>query len=306
MPVLRCRDRTVDVRRPLVMGVVNATPDSFSDGGDLRTADDAVARALALVDDGAAVIDIGGQSAITGVPEISVNEEIDRVLPVVAGLRAASTCLISVDTYRAAVAAAVLDAGADIVNDVSGAIDPAMPELVARTGAALVVMHTRWRPKTRTDARELYRDVEGGVTADVVALLRERCDALEAAGVAAEQLVLDPGPDFSKTAAQTVAVLRELDQITALGRPLLLALSRKDFVGVITHRPPRERLAGTLAALAYACTRAPASIVRVHDVAEVRDFFAVLDVLEGREEIDERAGLAANLRWDARVAPAST
>ncbi|HEY3833050.1 MAG TPA: dihydropteroate synthase [Acidimicrobiia bacterium] len=306
MPVLRCRDRTIDVRRPLVMGVVNATPDSFSDGGDLRSADEAVARARALVDDGAEVIDIGGQSAITGVPEISVPEEIDRVLPVVAGVRAASNCMISVDTYRAAVAAAVLDAGADVINDVSGVIDPDMPDLVARTGAGLVVMHTRWRPKTRTDARALYQDVEGGVVADVVERLRTRRDELLDAGVASEQLILDPGPDFSKTAAQTVAVLRSLDAVTALGRPLLLALSRKDFVGVITGRPPRERLAGTLAALAFACTRAPASIVRVHDVAQVRDFFAVLDVLEARAEVDEQSGLAANLRWDARVAPAST
>ena len=144
------------------------------------------------------------------------------------------------------------------------------------------------------------------MTADVVERLRARRDELLAAGIADEQLILDPGPDFSKTASQTVAVLRDLDSVTAIGRPLLLALSRKDFVGVITGRPPRERLAGTLAALAYACTRAPASVVRVHDVAQVRDFFAVLDVLEGRAEVDEQAGLAADLRWDARVAPAST
>ena len=143
MPVLRCRDRTIDIGRPLIMGVINATPDSFSDGGDLRTVDEAVARAVALVQDGAAVIDIGGQSAITGVPEISVREEIDRVLPVVTDLRSASDCIISVDTYRAAVAEAVLDAGADLINDVSGMIDPELPSLVARTGAGLVVMHTR-------------------------------------------------------------------------------------------------------------------------------------------------------------------
>ncbi len=288
------------------MGVVNATPDSFSDGGDLATADDAVAHPRALVADGASVIDIGGQSAITGVPEISVAEEIDRVLPVVSGLRAASDCIISVDTYRTAVAAAVLDAGADIVNDVSGVIDPEMPALIARTGAGLVVMHTRWRPKTHADARRLYRDVDGGVVADVEHMLRDRCSALVDAGVAEEQLILDPGPDFSKTAAQTVDVLRHLDAITALARPLLLALSRKDFVGVITGRPPRERLAGTLASLSYTCAIAPASIVRVHDVAQIRDFFAVLDVLEGRVDVDERAGLAAELRWDARIAPAAT
>lgn len=305
MTTLRCRDRTFDVRRPLLMGVVNATPDSFSDGGDLQSVEECVGRALALVDDGATVIDIGGQSAITGVPEIEIDQEIARVLPVVAGVRAERDCLISVDTYRAPVAEAVIDAGADIINDVSALHDPALAPLVARTGAGLVVMHTRWRPKTRADARDLYAG-DGGVVADVVGLLRERRDDLLAAGVSDEQLVLDPGPDFAKTAAQTVDVLRHIDTVAALGRPLLLALSRKDFIGVVTRRPPRERLAGTLAALAYACGRAPASILRVHDVAEARDFFAVLDVLEGRAEVDAGAGLAAELRWDARVAPAST
>ena len=148
--------------------------------------------------------------------------------------------------------------------------------------------------------------MHGGVVGDVLGLLQTRRAELHDAGVRDEQLILDPGPDFSKTAAQTVAVLRVLDEIAALGRPLLLALSRKDFVGVITGRPPRERLAGTLAAARVRLHAARASIVRVHDVAEVRDFFAVLDVLEGREEIDEEAGLAAALRWEGRVAPAAT
>ncbi len=303
---LRCRDREITIDRPLIMGVVNATPDSFSDGGDLDSVDACVARSIALVADGATIIDIGGQSAITGVPEITVDEELERVLPVVEGLRRESDCVISIDTYRAGVADAVLRAGADIINDVSGLCDPSLAAVIARHNAGLVVMHTRWRPKTREDARELYDDVPGGVAGDVLDLLTTRLAELEAAGVASEQLIVDPGPDFSKTASQTVEVLRALDDVAALGRPVLLALSRKDFVGVITGRAPRERLAGTLAAIAYAIARAPSSMLRVHDVAAVRDFLAVLDVLEGREPLASGAGLAAELRWDARIAPTPT
>jgi dihydropteroate synthase len=301
-----CRDRRLDVRRPLVMGVVNATPDSFSDGGDLRGVVEQVARALALTAEGAELLDLGGQSAITGVPEISEGEEIERLVPVVEGVRAASDVVISVDTYRATVASAALAAGADIVNDVSGLVDPALAGVIAAANAGLVVMHTRWRPKTRGEARGLYDDVEGGVVADVGAFLGERVAVLLDAGIGAEQLILDPGPDFAKTAAQTVDVLRGLDAVVALGRPVMLALSRKDFVGVITARPPRERLAGTLAAVGFAIARAPHSILRTHDVAATRDFLAVLDVLDGRTELDPDAGLARDLRWQSRIAPSGT
>lgn len=302
--ILRAHGRQFEITRPLLMAVVNATPDSFSDGGELRGVEAQVGRALELVSHGAAIVDIGGQSAITGVPEISTSEEIDRLVPVVAGVRADSDCIVSVDTYRPEVADAALDAGADIINDVSGLLDPSLASVAARHHAGFVLMHTRWRPKTREDARDLYHD--GGVVADVAAFLLERLAALKAAGVEAEQVVLDPGPDFAKTAAQTVDLLRALDQIVALGRPVMLALSRKDFVGVITQRPPRERLAGTLAAIAFCVARAPASILRVHDVREVAEFLAVLDVLEARADIDAEAGLDRALRWQARVAPEST
>ncbi len=300
------RGKELTLTRPLIMGVVNATPDSFSDGGDLRGAQAQVSRGLQLLEEGADIVDVGGQSAITGVPEISEAEETDRLLPVVEGLRAAGDLVISVDTYRASVADSALRAGADIVNDVSGALDPALARVVAAHGAGMVVMHTRWRPKRRGEARDLYRDVEGGVVADVIGFLRERIEALGEAGVALEQLIVDPGPDFAKTAAQTVEVLRSLEAVVALGRPVLLALSRKDFIGVITGRPPRDRLAGTLAAVAFAVERAPRSILRVHDVAEVRAFLTVLDVLDGRVDIDPDAGLAKHLRWQSRIAPSAT
>lgn len=299
---LQCRDRQIDIERPLIMGVVNATPDSFSDGGAYSNDDSRIARALEIAQQGAQVLDIGGQSAITGVPEISDQEEIDRVLPVLMGIRGETDCLISIDTYKPAVAQAALVAGADIINDISGVLAPELAEIAAKYGAGFVAMHTRWKPKTKFDARSLYDDAPGGVVGDVLAFLATRVEMLTAAGLSAEQLILDPGPDFAKTAAQTVDTLRALPALVAMGRPLLLALSRKDFIGVITQRPPRERLSGTLAAIAATTALAPASILRVHDVREVREFLAVLDVLDGRTEIDRDATLADSLRWQNKPA----
>lgn len=282
------------------MGVVNATPDSFSDGGQYQNDDARVERALEIAAQGADILDIGGQSAITGVPEISDQEEADRVLPVLEGIRGNTQCLISIDTYKPAVAEAALQAGAHIVNDISGVPTPALAEVAARYRAGFVAMHTRWRPKTKYDARALYDDVDGGVVADVLQFLAERIDVLLACGLTREQLILDPGPDFAKTAAQTIDVLRAVPALAAHGRPVLLALSRKDFIGVITGRPPRERLVGTLAAVAATTALAPSSILRVHDVREVREFLNVLDVLDGRTNIEADAILADSLRWQNR------
>lgn len=277
------------------MGIVNATPDSFSDTGEHRSTDARVALALEQVGQGARIIDVGGQSGITGVPEVPVAEEIARVVPVVAGLhQAVPDVIISVDTYRPAVVEAVLAAGAGIVNDVSGLLHPEVAGLVAEAGAGLVIMHTRSRPKHKVLDDSLYA-AAGGVTADVVAFLRERLDAAVAAGVPAEATILDPGPDFAKTPAQTVQVLRDLDQVRAIGRPLLLALSRKDFIGAVTQRPPRERLGGTLAAIGHVLGQ-PGTILRVHDVDVVADYLAVAAVLAGRADLPEGARLADDLR----------
>jgi dihydropteroate synthase len=280
---------------PVLMGIVNATPDSFSDAGDHPTTDARVRRALYLIAEGAAVVDVGGQSGVTGVPEVPVDEEIARVVPVVAGLRAAAPeVVVSVDTYRPAVVEAVLDAGADIVNDISGLLYPEVAGLVAAAGAGLVVMHTRAPPKHKVLDDGLYG---GDVTADVVDVLAAGLEAVVAAGVAPEATILDPGPDFAKTPAQTVEVLRHLDRVRALDRPLLLALSRKDFVGAVTGRPPRERLAGTLAAVGHAVAGGGGgSLLRVHDVAEVRDYLAVAAVLAGRTDLPPDARLADHLR----------
>ena len=268
---------------PLLMGVVNATPDSFSDGGEFT---DLPARAASLVADGAQIIDVGGESAVGGRPPVPVDEEIARVVPLVARIAAEHDVLVSVDTYKPEVASAAIEAGAGMVNDVSGLRDERLAEVCARTGAALVLMHTRVAPKGTLLDPGAYSDV----VEDVVGFLRDRMEVALAAGVGEDQLVLDPGPDFAKTPAQTVAVLQRLDALRALGPPLLLAVSRKDFLGAITGRGPRERGAATLAALEFG-VRAGASILRVHDVAAAADFLAVRAVLEGERVLAPEEGL---------------
>jgi dihydropteroate synthase len=266
---------------PLLMGIVNASPDSFSDAGDHP---DLLAHAASLIAAGAGIIDVGGESAVGGRPPVAPADEIDRVVAVVAAL--AADVLVSVDTYKPEVAEAAIEAGAGMINDVSGLRDPALADVCARTGAALVLMHTRVAPKGTLLSPDAYEDV----VADVVGFLRERMEVALAAGVSPEQIVLDPGPDFAKTPAQTVAVLRRLDAVRALGRPLLLAVSRKDFIGAITGRGPRERGAGTLAAI-EAGVAAGASILRVHDVAAAADFLAVRAVLSGERVLAPEEGL---------------
>jgi dihydropteroate synthase len=199
---------------------------------------------------------------------------------------------VSVDTYKPAVARAAIAAGATIVNDTSGLRDPGLAEVCAETGAGLIVMHTRAAPKQKL----LDPSQDGRIVADVEGFLRARIELACDRGVAFEQLMLDPGPDFSKTPAQTVAVLRALPVLHELGRPLLLAASRKDFIGAITGRPPRERIGGTLAAVAFG-VRAGVHVLRVHDVREVADFLAVSDALEGETEVDPALRLADSLRW---------
>jgi dihydropteroate synthase len=289
---LRLRDRTLAPApgRPLVMGIVNANPDSFSDAVRLTTLEARLAHARRLVADGADIVDVGGESGVTYTAASAAEVEIARVVPLVERL-AAEGIVVSVDTWKADVAAAALDAGAAMINDTSGLADLRLAELCAASGAALVVMHTRAAPK-----QERFADYGGDVVGDVVAFLRERCAAARAAGVRDEQLVLDPGPDFAKTPEETVAVLRGIDRVAALGFPLLLAVSRKYFVGAITGRPPSERLAGTLAAVGWAAD-AGAAIVRVHDVAAAVDFLRVRRVLAGEEEVPEFDAADDALKW---------
>jgi dihydropteroate synthase len=286
MTRLRLRGHTLELgSRPLLMGIVNAAPDSFSDGGDHPTLQSRVALGAALVEAGADLLDVGGESARGDTAAVREQEEIGRVVPLIARLTGLGA-LVSVDTYKPAVAAAAIDAGAALVNDTSGLADPALANVCARTGAGLVVMHTRVPPKGTLLDPARYDDV----MADVTGFLRERMALALAHGVDAEQLLLDPGPDFAKTPAQTVAVLQRLGELHELGRPLLLAPSNKDFVGALTGRPPRERLAGTLAAVAQGVD-AGAHVLRVHDVAAVADFLRVRAALRGDVELSPDEGL---------------
>jgi dihydropteroate synthase len=263
------------------MGRVNASPESFSDAGRFRSLETQRELCAGLVEAGADIIDIGGQSAITNRPELDAAEELDRVLPLVEWVHAnLPDVLISVDTYKPPVVEGVLQAGAGIINDVSGLRYPEIVEMCARRGAGLVVTHTRARPKQRLQEKDLYEDV----VADVCAFLRDRVDTALARGLDSTSIILDPGPDFSKTPSQTVEVLRSVEQLRGFGRPLLLALSRKDFLGAVTGRSSRGRDAATHAATAYFAST-PGSIMRVHDVAAARDVVATVEVLAGLREI---------------------
>ena len=284
-PRLQAAGRVLSLERPLLMGIVNATPDSFSDAGELPDAEARLARGRALLEAGADILDVGGESASGHRPAVAPEEEIARVVPVVEAL-VAEGALVSVDTHKPAVAAAAVAAGAAIVNDVSGLRDPELAAICAESGAALVIMHTRVAPKGTLLDPDRYDDV----VADVTGFLRERMDVALAAGVGEEQILLDPGPDFAKTPAQTVAVLRRLDAVLALGRPVLLAVSRKDFVGALTGREPGDRGAGTLAAIAHGLD-AGAHVLRVHDVAAAADFLAVRAALRGDRELAPSEGL---------------
>jgi dihydropteroate synthase len=282
--------------RPLLMGIVNATPDSFSDGGANRTLQERVELARSLTAAGAEWIDIGGESGVTNRPAVQPSEEIARVVPLIERVRGEVAATVSVDTYKPAVARAAIAAGASIVNDVSGLLDPELATVCAETGAGLVVMHTRVAPKQK----RFDPTLDGRVLDDVHAFLRERIEAAMARGVSFEQLMVDPGPDFGKTPAQTAEMLSRLDELHELGHPILLAVSRKDFIGAITGRPPRARLAGTLAAIAHG-VRAGVHVLRVHDVAEVAEFLAVLAVLEGELELAPGMLLRDDLRREQTV-----
>jgi dihydropteroate synthase len=293
--VLRAGDRTLELGgRPWLMGVVNASPDSFSDDGSTRTLDRQLRLAGELVRAGADMLDVGGESARTGVPPVSVEEEIERVVPLVERIATTLQTIVSVDTYKPPVAAAAIAAGASIVNDVSGLRDPDLARVCAQTGAALVLMHTRAAPKQRMQDPALYGE---DVTGEVIAFLRERIELAGAAGVAHEQLIVDPGPDFAKTPAQTIALLAELERLHALERPLLMAISRKDFIGALTSRAPRERSAGTLAALAHGVD-AGAHIFRLHDIAAARDYLTVRAALAGASAPRRDLALAEELRHE--------
>jgi dihydropteroate synthase len=256
-----------------VMGILNVTPDSFSDGGCYAGSDAAIAAGMRMLEDGAAIVDVGGESTRPGSDPVSPEDELARVLPVVRALAGAGAC-VSIDTRHAAVAADALAAGASILNDVSGFSDPEMVRVAVGSDAGLIVMHMLGEPKTMQTAPE-YTDV----VAEVSRFLDGRARRLVEAGVAPERIAVDPGIGFGKTTGHNLALLRHLD---ALGPwPVIVGASRKRFIGEITGvTEPRERLAGSLAAALFASARG-ALVVRVHDVAATVQALAVLDALDG-------------------------
>ena len=279
--------------RPWLMGIVNASPDSFSDGGRHPTLEDQLRLARQLREAGADMLDIGGESATTRRPPVDAEEECERVVPLIERAATELGAIVSVDTYKPQVARAAIAAGASIVNDVSGLRDPELARICASSGAALVLMHTRAAPRERMQDPDLY----GDVVEEVLGFLRERMQLALDAGVSHEQLIVDPGPDFAKTPAQTVDLLARAERLHELGRPLLMAVSRKDFIGALTKRPPSERLAGTLAALAHGLD-VGASIFRVHDVAAARDYMRVRAALSGVCPPPRDLALREELRHD--------
>ena len=273
----RCRDRTLDVgARTAVMGIVNVTPDSFSDGGRWLRPEDAIARCRALAAEGADLLDLGAESSRPGAEPVGEEVEKARLLPVLRLLRRQTDLPLTVDTVRAGTAAAALAEGADAINDISaGCFDAGMLPLVAGAGCGLVLMHMRGTPATM-QADPSYRDV----VPEVAAWLAARAAAAEAAGVAPGSIAVDPGIGFGKTPGHNLALLRHAAD-TARGRVLLVGASRKSFIGAVSGAPTAERLPGSLAALA-AAWHAGAAVVRVHDVAASRQFLDVLAAI-GRD-----------------------
>lgn len=274
-------DRILTIsRRPLILGIVNVTPDSFSDGGRLASPEDAVAHGVELVRQGADILDIGGESTRPGSLPVTQDEELRRVLPVVRGLARQVSVPLSVDTSKAEVAWQCLDAGAHIINDVTAlAGDPAMPDVARDSQAGVILMHMQGTPATmQLDPQ--YEDV----VSDVIRFLQSRLHDLFTRGIAADRIALDPGIGFGKTQQHNLTLLARLAELRNLGRPVCLGVSRKGFIGRLTGQPVDQRLVGSVAALAASVLEGAAHIVRVHDVQATRDAVAIwAAVAEARE-----------------------
>jgi dihydropteroate synthase len=259
--------RELSLKRPLIMGILNVTPDSFSDGGRFIDAGAAVSHALRMEDQGADIIDIGAESTRPGAPLVSSDEELQRLLPVLEALAGRIQVPISIDTWKAPVAEAALSAGAEIINDVSGlTFDPSLAQVVAKQRAGLVLMHTRGTPATMQEDTG-YQDLLG----EIADFLQTSLQTALAAGSSPEQLVLDPGIGFGKDLAGNLEILRRLSELAGLGYPLLVGTSRKRFIGTILQQErPENRLFGTAATMAMAVAHG-AQVLRVHDVQAMRD-----------------------------------
>lgn len=260
--IWKCSQYSFDAKMPIIMGILNLTPDSFSDGGSYPTPEDAIARGLQMVEEGALIIDVGGESTRPGATPVTEEEECARVLDVVKALASKGIC-VSIDTRHAPVARAALEAGASIINDVSGFRDPAMVDLAASCDAGLVVMHMGGDDPRTMQNEPVYEDV----VAEVRDYLKAQADNLIAHGVARERICLDPGPGFGKTAKQTIELMRNFHEFNRLGFPTMVAVSRKSYIGEAYHiEDPKERDSASAAEALMACELG-ASVIRTHNVA---------------------------------------
>jgi dihydropteroate synthase len=273
--LLRCADRTLDLSRPVVMGVLNVTPDSFSDGGKFLSPAAAVEQGVRMAAEGAALIDVGGESTRPGAEPVSEAEELGRVIPVIERLRAATDAVISIDTSKPAVIRAAATAGAGLVNDVRALREPYAIQAAAASGCAVCLMHMQGEPRTMQRAPH-YEDVVG----EVRAFLADRAAACREAGIEAGRLVVDPGFGFGKNTEHNLTLLSHLEELAALGLPVLVGLSRKSMLGTLTGRQPGERVAGSVA-LAVIAALNGARIVRAHDVAPTVDALKLVGAVEG-------------------------
>jgi dihydropteroate synthase len=261
--------------RPLVMGIVNVTPDSFSDGGYYASTEEAVAHGTRLAEQGADILDIGGESSRPGAQPVTADEELRRVLPVVRELAVRVTAPLSVDTTKATVAEACLAAGAKIINDITALRgDPAMAAVARAAGAGVILMHMQGTPATMQNAPH-YDDV----MSEIALFFETRLQALEQMGIGSQRVVLDPGIGFGKTAVHNLEILARCGELQRLGRPVCLGVSRKGFLGKMLDRPVQQRLAASLAALCYAMGRGAAQLLRVHDVAQTCDAVKVFEAI---------------------------
>jgi dihydropteroate synthase len=270
---LTCHDRVLDLSEPCVMGVLNVTPDSFSDGGRFLDRAAAVERGLAMVGEGAAIIDVGGESTRPGATGVDVDEEIARIVPVIEQLAARVPVPISVDTTKQAVMRAAIAAGASLINDVNALRAPGALQVVATTGAGVCLMHMQGEPRTM-QAAPAYTDVVG----EVRQFLAERIAACIAAGISRDRICVDPGIGFGKRPEHNLALLAAIDRLADSDLPVLIGVSRKSLVGMITGRAPADRLAGSVAFAALA-VMGGAAIIRAHDVAETLDAVKVASAL---------------------------
>ena len=270
----RCRDREwCTGQKTWVMGILNVTPDSFSDGGQFFESERAIEHAMRLLEEGADILDIGGESSRPGADPVTADEEIRRVVPVIQELAERSSVWISVDTYKASVAREALQAGAHIVNDIRALADPEMAPLIADTQAGVILMHMRGTPQTMQQAPR-YDDV----IAEIYQYLGDKIRYALSQGIAEEQIAIDPGIGFGKTLDHNLEILRRLGEFRGLGRPILIGTSRKSFIGHLLNLPIEARLHGTAATVAHAIMQG-ADIVRVHDVLEMKQIAQIMDAL---------------------------